>query len=58
MLCGVLGGSWLIGAESGMATGLMIVLNRPSETSPTVPPSPLTVASALTAPRLAVKEDW
>ena len=31
---------WLIGADSGMATGLMIVLYRPSETSPTVPPSP------------------
>jgi len=34
----------------------MIVVYRPSETSPTVPPSLTTSAEAFTAPSLAVRE--
>src|SRR6267143_6639039 len=48
-------GWWLIGAELGIETGLMIVLYRPREMSPAVPPSVSTVASALTVPSLEVK---
>jgi hypothetical protein len=44
-----------MGAELGMETGLMIVLYRPREMSPAVPPSVSTVASALTVPSLEVK---
>jgi hypothetical protein len=52
----------MTGAASGIATGLMIVLKRPNETSPTAPPavSEVTTASAFTAPSRAVRdgEKW
>src|ERR1700674_719787 len=50
-------GMRLMGAEVGIETGLMIVLYRPSDTSPTVPPSLTTTASAFTAPKRAVREE-
>ncbi len=44
-----------MGTEVGIETGLMIVLYRPSDTSPTVPPWLTTTASAFTAPRREVR---
>ena len=48
-------GWWLIGADVGIDTGLMIVLYRPSETSPDSPPSATMIASAFTGPKCAVR---
>src|SRR5260370_4405210 len=48
-------GMRLTGAVGGIEAGLIIVLYRPSHTSPTVPPSPPTTESPCTAPtRLAL----
>src|ERR1700720_1534160 len=50
-------GMRLMGAVVGIETGLMMVLYRPSDTSPTVPPSLTTTASAFTGPKRAARED-
>src|SRR5260370_36100945 len=50
-------GMRLTGAVVGIEAGLIIVLYRPSDTSPTVPPSLTTTASAFTAPRWLAREE-